>query len=78
MSSAAPEVEAASCWSLVEVPITAFGNRHGPATTQPVITQMIPLREWSHTPIGERRCLECTVDQANTVFFFLVELVQSG
>lgn len=44
MSSAALEVEAAStcCWSLVELPITAFGNRHDPATTQPVITQMIP------------------------------------
>lgn len=43
MSSAALEVEAAStCRSLVELPITAFGNRHEPATTQPVITQMIP------------------------------------
>lgn len=64
ISSAAAEA-ASSARLLVELPILACGNNHEPATTRPVITQMIPLCEWSHTGISERRCLDFT--QPNTV-----------
>lgn len=76
MSSAARDA-ASTPWSLVELPILACGDNDGAATTQSVITQMIPLCEWSHTPISGRRCLDCTVNAAQHCVF-LAELAQSG
>lgn len=77
VSSAAREAAAWTAWLPVELPILACGNDHKPATTQPVITQIIPLCEWSHTPISERRCLDSTVNAAQRCVF-LAELAPSG